>query len=358
MPAATIVIAGGGTGGHLYPGIAIAQELRRRREVTIIFAGAGLPLERTIVERHGYRLLPIASGGIVGKPIVKRMRAALSATRGFVEAMRSLIKMKPKAVIGVGGYASGPTVVAAILLRLPTLIQEQNYYPGLTNRILAPWVSRVAISFEETRSLLGDRGVLTGNPIREEFFGARTRTRADRLRVFIFGGSQGSRAINTALIDALPRLTGKRGAVRFVHGTGPADLERVHEAYANGGFEAEVLPYVTDIRAAYDDADVVVARAGASTVSELAARGRASILVPLPAAAHDHQLFNARKVEAAGAAILLEERSLTGASLAATLTGLMQNRERIENMERASSSLAHPEAAARIAGLVEEIAAW
>jgi UDP-N-acetylglucosamine--N-acetylmuramyl-(pentapeptide) pyrophosphoryl-undecaprenol N-acetylglucosamine transferase len=358
VAAETIVIAGGGTGGHLYPGIAIAQELQRREpELKIMFAGAGRPLERTIVEAHGYRLMAIASGGVVGTSIGRRIRGVLRAMRGFIEAMWNLMRIKPKAVIGVGGYASGPTVAAAVLLRIPTLIQEQNYYPGLTNRLLASWVTRVAISFEESRELLGGRGVLTGNPIRGEFHTTRPASREGTFRIFVFGGSQGARAINSAVIEALTVLTPHRSAMRFLHGTGPGDLERVRQAYEAGGFDAIVSPYISDIRAAYAGADVVVARAGASTVSELAACATASILVPLPTAAHDHQRYNARKMKETGAAILLEEKVLSGASLADMLIALMNDPERIGAMERAAATLAHPEAAARIADLVDEMVA-
>jgi UDP-N-acetylglucosamine--N-acetylmuramyl-(pentapeptide) pyrophosphoryl-undecaprenol N-acetylglucosamine transferase len=354
----TIVIAGGGTGGHLYPGIAIAQELQRRQPaLNIVFAGAGRPLERRIVEAHGYRLLGIASGGVVGTSIGRRIRGVLRAGLGFFEAMRNLMKLKPKAVIGVGGYASGPTVAAAIVLRLPTLIQEQNYYPGLTNRLLASWVSRVAISFEESRALLGGRGILTGNPIRGEFHAVRPAPHAGSFCLFVFGGSQGARAVNNAVIEALPRLAPHRAALRILHGSGPRDLERVRAAYAAAGFDADVSAYITDIQAAYAGADVVVARAGASTVSELAACARASILVPLPTAAHDHQRYNARKLEETGAAIMLEEKVLNGASLADTLIALMNDPERIDSMSRAAATLASPGAAAHIADLVDEMVA-
>jgi UDP-N-acetylglucosamine--N-acetylmuramyl-(pentapeptide) pyrophosphoryl-undecaprenol N-acetylglucosamine transferase len=354
----TIVIAGGGTGGHLYPGIAIAQELQRRRPaLSIVFAGAGRPLERRIVEEHGYTLLAIASGGVVGTSIGKRIRGVLRAALGFFEAMHNLRKLNPKAVIGVGGYASGPTVAAAVIMRIPTLIQEQNYYPGLTNRLLASWVSRVAISFEESRALLGGRGVLTGNPIRGEFHAIGPAPRSGTLRVFVVGGSQGSRAINDAVIEALPHLASRRAAMRFLHGTGPGDLERVRDAYAAGGFDADVSDYITDIQAAYAGAEVVVARAGAGTVSELAACGRASILVPLPTAAHDHQRYNARKLEETGAAIMLEEKVLSGAALAGTLISLMNDPERVAAMARAAATLSSPRAAARIADLVDEMVA-
>jgi UDP-N-acetylglucosamine--N-acetylmuramyl-(pentapeptide) pyrophosphoryl-undecaprenol N-acetylglucosamine transferase len=354
--AETILIAGGGTGGHLYPGIAIAQELQRRRQgVAIVFAGAGLPLEREILERQGYRLLAIRSGGVVGKSPLARLRGATRAVLGLGQAMVAIMKMKPAAVIGVGGYASGPVVLAAALLRVPTLIHEQNCNPGLTNRLLAPWVRKVAVSFEETRHDLGGRGEVTGNPIRAEFAAAKRKARGETFSVLVFGGSQGARALNNAVLEALPQLRPHRLGLRLVHGTGAADLERVRAAYAAAGFEATVVPYLTAIREAYQQADLVIARAGASTVSEIAACGKASILVPLPTAAHDHQRYNARKFADAGAALLLEESALRGDTLAGAILGLRDDPARVVAMERAAAGLARPEAAARIADLVEEM---
>jgi UDP-N-acetylglucosamine--N-acetylmuramyl-(pentapeptide) pyrophosphoryl-undecaprenol N-acetylglucosamine transferase len=318
-----------------------------------MFAGAGIPLEREILGRHGYRHMAVASGGMVGKSSLARVRGAVRALRGVLQSFRTLMKVRPKAVIGVGGYASGPMVMAAVALRIPTLIHEQNCQPGLTNRLLAPWVSRVAVSFEETRRHLGGRGELTGNPIRAIFREAGRRTQGGGFHVLIFGGSQGARAINDAVVAALPLL--RRPGLRITHGTGAADWERVSSAYTALGLDATVLPYITSIREAYDGADLVIARAGASSVSEIAACGRASILVPLPTAAHDHQRRNARVLAEAGAAVLLEEKDLDGATLARAVLALRDDPGRLRAMERAAASLARPDAAARIAGMVEEL---
>jgi UDP-N-acetylglucosamine--N-acetylmuramyl-(pentapeptide) pyrophosphoryl-undecaprenol N-acetylglucosamine transferase len=248
-------------------------------------------------------------------------------------------------------------MLAAVLLRVPTLIQEQNCYPGLTNRLLARWVRRVALPFEETRAFLGGRGEVTGNPIRAEFHLSRRKTRGEALHVLIFGGSQGSVTLNTAVIDALPHLLTHRLGLRFVHGTGARDLARVKAAYAAHGFEATVLPYITAIREAYEQADLVIGRAGASTVSELAACAKASILVPL-AAAHDHQRWNARKLAEAGAALMVDEKELNGEALARAILSLAADPGRLVAMERAAASLARPEAAARIADMVMEMCGW
>ncbi len=359
MGAETFVIAGGGTGGHLYPGIAIAEELLRRRPgAAIVFAGAGLPLERQILDRHGFDRLAIRSGGWVGKSWIGRLSGALRAVTGVVQSIGWLWKRRARAVIGVGGYASGPMMMAAVLLRIPTMIQEQNYQPGLTNRMLAPWVRRIALPFEETRHAFGGRGEVTGNPIRAEFRSARRKTRSETFQVLIFGGSQGARRLNTAVVDALDHMANARLGLRITHGTGPADHDRVAAAFADRGFDVQVLPYITEIREAYERADLVVARAGASSVSEIAACGKASILVPLPNAAHDHQRWNARKLQEAGAAVVIEEKDLSGERLARTILDLRNEPNRVAAMEKSALALAHPEAAGRIADLIEEMIAW
>ena len=363
--AETYLIAGGGTGGHLYPGIAIAEELKRRRPgARIVFAGRGLPLERSIVERHGYALVGIRSGGVVGRSLAGRLSGMANAVRGFFEAGKVIDILKPRAVVGVGGYASFPMVLAAQARRVPTVVQDQNAVPGLSNRLLGRSARAIALTYEETKRFFGGRGTVTGNPIRAEFHEAdrdralRRRASGDpRLHLFIVGGSQGSRALNDAVLAALPHLADRRDRLRIVHGTGPADADRVQVAYAAAKFDATVLPYIEEIRAVYEDADLVVCRSGASTVSELQACGKAAILVPLPTSAHDHQKKNAEAAARAGAAVLLEQKELTGATLATEIDRLLDDPKRLEAMERAAAALARPDAAARIVDLVFQVEA-
>jgi UDP-N-acetylglucosamine--N-acetylmuramyl-(pentapeptide) pyrophosphoryl-undecaprenol N-acetylglucosamine transferase len=248
-------------------------------------------------------------------------------------------------------------VAAAILLRIPTMILEQNYSPGLANRILARWVDRIAVSFEETREQLGGRGEVTGNPIRSEFSAVKPRPRGATLALLVFGGSQGARAINEKMMEALPRLSHMRLGLKIVHMTGEKDRERVEAAYQESRLDAQVVAYLDRMAEEYARADLVICRAGATTVAELTACQKAAILIPFPKAAADHQRLNAEKLELSGAAVMLQESDLTGERLAREIEALASNPDRITAMERASARLARPDAAVRVAELAEELMA-
>ena len=354
----SVVFAGGGTGGHIYPAVAVAQELGRRHPgLEVVFIGTGSPFEKRVVEGHGFRLLGIRARGFLGKSLTDKAGAVIAAGVGLSQSLRILARLRPKAVVGVGGFASGPVVGAAILLRIPTMIQEQNYSPGMANRLLARWVDRIAVSFEETRTLLGGRGEVTGNPIRLDFAAVRPKPRGASFSLLIFGGSQGARKLNEKMIEALPHLAPMRMALRFVHMTGEADRARVTEAYAAQRLEAQVVAYLDQMAAEYARADLVIARAGATTVAELTACQKASVLVPYPHAAADHQRLNAEKLEQSGAARVISETELSGERLAREIEELVKNPDRIGAMERAAARLARPEAAVRVAELVEELMA-
>jgi len=354
--AGRVVFAGGGTGGHVYPAVAVAQALEQRHPgLQVVFIGTGSPFEKRVVEGHGFRLLKVSSRGFLGRSVSAKVGALFWTGIGMMQSLRVLWELKPRAVVGVGGFSSGPVVGAAILLRIPTMIQEQNYSPGMANRILARWVDRIAVSFEETRDLLGGRGEVTGNPIRMEFASVKPKARGTPFYVLIFGGSQGARTLNQRMMEALPRLAPQRLALRFVHMTGEKDREPVEAAYEAQRLEARVVAYLDNMAEEYSRADLVIARAGATTVAELTACQKAALLVPFPHAAGDHQRLNAEKLEQAGAARVIPERDLTGERLDREIEDLLKNPDRLTAMERAAAPLARPDATVRVAELVEEL---
>jgi len=350
----TVLVAGGGTGGHIFPGVAIARELQARLPgCEVIFVGTRKGLESRIVPAEGFRLITITSAGITGKRLWGRLKGLALVPLSLVQSWSLMGRTRPGLVVGVGGYASGPVLAAAVLRRVPTLIHEQNLIPGATNRWIAPWVTEVAVTFPETIERLEGRGQVLGNPVRREFttIGPRPSDAADK-HVLIFGGSRGARAINEAVCDALPALARLEGRIRVTHQTGDADLERVSQAYAAAGLRPprfEVRPFISGMAEAVGSADLVVSRSGATTVAELTAAGRPSLLIPFAAAAHDHQTYNARKLVEAGASVMIEQKSLTGEKLAAEIEKLISSPRRLEHMSAASRALGRGDAAGRIA---------
>jgi UDP-N-acetylglucosamine--N-acetylmuramyl-(pentapeptide) pyrophosphoryl-undecaprenol N-acetylglucosamine transferase len=259
-------------------------------------------------------------------------------------------------VIGVGGYSSGPTLLMAALRRIPTMVVEPNAMPGFTNRVLARFVNAAALSFEEARTYFGKRGVVTGNPVRGDFANLKKKERGERLNVLIFGGSQGSRAINTAMAGALPLLQQKRERLAVTHQTGEHDFEMVKRAYDDAGFEADVRPFIHDMAAQFENADVLISRAGATTAAEVAAAGKAAIFVPFPFATDDHQRKNAEAFERAGAARMIVQKELTPGRLAEELTRLFEHPEEIDRMEEASRGLGRPDSAERAVDIAMAVA--
>jgi UDP-N-acetylglucosamine--N-acetylmuramyl-(pentapeptide) pyrophosphoryl-undecaprenol N-acetylglucosamine transferase len=359
VTALRVLIAGGGTGGHLYPGIAVARELLRRRpDAHATFVGTARGLEARVVPAGGFELDVIRSAGLKGKSADARIRGLLLLPGSFVDAWRVISRRRPAVVVGVGGYSSGPVVLVAALRHIPTMVLEQNAVPGLTNRTLARWVRAAAVSFDETLSWFRGRGFVTGNPVRPEFFDdASTREDAGgrERRVLVLGGSQGAHAINVAMVDAMTRLSTTHPDVRVLHQTGPRDLDTVRPAYAAWpATRAEA--YIDDVAGEMHAADLVVSRAGATTLAELAAAGCPAVLVPFAAATDDHQRRNAGVLVDAGAAEMLEERRLTGESLAELIGRLLNDPARLQAMGRAMRGLARPDAAARIVDRLLELA--
>jgi UDP-N-acetylglucosamine--N-acetylmuramyl-(pentapeptide) pyrophosphoryl-undecaprenol N-acetylglucosamine transferase len=345
-----VVIAGGGTGGHLYPGIAVAREfLRRFPEARVTFAGTARGLEARVVPREGFELDTIRSAGLKGKALASRVRGAWLLVPGALDAWRLLTRRRPDVVIGVGGYSAGPVVLLAALRGIPTMVLEQNAVPGLTNRLLWRWVRAAAVTYERTLPFFHGKGFVSGNPVRAEFFFAATSNfelRASNFdRLLILGGSQGAHAINVAVVAAAPELVRARAGLQIVHQTGERDLAATREGYRVAGVAARAEPFLDAVAGEMSAADLVICRAGATTLAELAASGRPAVLIPFPGAADDHQRKNARVLVDAGAAEMIDQRELSGRGLAALVGRLLDDRTRLAAMSRAMASFARPEAA-------------
>jgi UDP-N-acetylglucosamine--N-acetylmuramyl-(pentapeptide) pyrophosphoryl-undecaprenol N-acetylglucosamine transferase len=351
MQPLTVVIAGGGTGGHLYPGIAVARELLRRTPgARVSFAGTSRGLETRIVPREGFELDLIRSAGLKGKSVGALLRGVTLVPLGLLDAWRLLGRRRPDVVMGVGGYSSGPVVLAAAIRGIPTIVLEQNAVPGLTNRILAPIVRAAAVTYEETLSFFGRKGFVTGNPVRAEFFeSSNVERRASTFkRVLILGGSQGAHSINMAMVAAAPGLVAGVPGVEVVHQTGEKDLAAVREEYLRAGVSARAEPFLDAVAREMTAADLVICRAGATTLAELAAAGRPAVLVPFPAATDDHQRKNALVLANAGAAVMVEERELDANRLGAETGALLGDETKRLAMAAAMRAFARPDAAARI----------
>jgi UDP-N-acetylglucosamine--N-acetylmuramyl-(pentapeptide) pyrophosphoryl-undecaprenol N-acetylglucosamine transferase len=347
-----IVIAGGGTGGHLYPGIAVARELvSRRPDTQVSFVGTARGIEARVLPREGFELDVIRSGGLKGKSVLDSLRGAWLVPLGLLDASRILSVRRPDLVIGVGGYSSGPVVLMAAARRIPTMVLEQNAVPGLTNRLLARLVDAAAVTFESTRPFFGARAFVSGNPVRPEFFEmgyseqvVTGESTAD-LNLLVFGGSQGAHAINLSMCDAAPLLAARLSSIQLVHQTGERDLDGVRAAYRLAGLNAEVEPFLYDMGRRLNTADLVVCRAGATTLAEMTAAGKPSILIPLPTATDDHQRKNAETLGMAGAADVILQSEATGEELANRIIALAADRDRRDRMARAARALARPDAA-------------
>jgi len=353
-----VLIAGGGTGGHLYPGIALARELQRRDAAAeVSFVGTATGLEARVIPREGFPLDLIRSAGLKGKSIASRLRGLALLPLSALDAWQVISTRRPAVVVGVGGYSSGPVLALAALRRYPTMVLEQNALPGITNRLLAPLVRAAAVNFEEALRFFPRTGFVAGNPVRPEFFAPAVMEAHERkVRVLIFGGSQGAHAINLAVVAAAPQLAASGLELEITHQTGERDLSLVRDAYTRAGLDARVEAFLYEMHREMSRADMVVARAGATTLSELAAAGRPAVLVPLPTATDDHQRKNAEAFARAGGATVLDEKALTGESLAGAVLALARDAERRKAMGDRARMLARPDAAARIADRVQALA--
>ena len=353
----SLLIAGGGTGGHLYPGIAVARELLARQpDATVTFVGTQAGIESRVIPREGFPLEVIRSAGLKGKSLQSLARGVGLLPLSAVDAWRVLSRTRPSVVIGVGGYSSGPVVALAAMRGIPTLLMEQNAMPGVTNRALARFVRAAAVTYEDSIPFFGGKAFVSGNPVRAEFFrdqqvpdegGAHDEERLphDAARVLAFGGSQGAHAINVAMVEAASRLASATPRLAITHQTGERDLEMVRDGYRRAGLQARVEPFLYEMDREMKSADVVVCRAGATTLAELAAAGAAAILVPLPTATDDHQRRNAEALVRQDAAEMIDQRELTGERLASAITALAANSSRRQRIRDAARRFARPDAA-------------
>jgi UDP-N-acetylglucosamine--N-acetylmuramyl-(pentapeptide) pyrophosphoryl-undecaprenol N-acetylglucosamine transferase len=360
--AMSLLIAGGGTGGHLYPGIAVARELMSRVPGSrVTFVGTAAGIEARVVPREGFELELIRSAGLKGKSLESVARGVGLLPMSGLDAWQVLTRRQPSVVVGVGGYSSGPVVALAAARGIPTLLMEQNAVPGLTNRLLARLVDAAAVTYDDALSFFGAKAFVSGNPVRPEFFDGEGRDEERGVppgaaRVLIFGGSQGAHAINMAMVEAALRLAAEAPRLAITHQTGERDLEMVRDGYRRAGLEARVEPFLYSMDREMRAADVVVSRAGATTLAELTAAGRPSILVPLPTATDDHQRKNAEALVKHGAAQMIEQRELSGDRMAAEILGLARDAARRSAMSDAARLLARPDAARVIVERIVDLA--
>ncbi|KFE60966.1 undecaprenyldiphospho-muramoylpentapeptide beta-N-acetylglucosaminyltransferase [Hyalangium minutum] len=354
-----VLIAGGGTGGHLFPGIALAEEVvTRHHKNEVVFVGTERGLEAKVVPQAGFPLEFISVRGLKGKGFLQFLLGLLALPLAFIESIRILQRHKPDVVVGVGGYASGPVVMSAWLLGIPTAIQEQNALPGITNKILGRFVRVVFTAFEDARRFFPEGKVqLVGNPIRRKLMDnyLRSHVAHERFSVLVFGGSLGAKGLNQRVVDALGFLEDLKDQMTFVHQTGKNDLEMVRKGYADKGFQAEVVEFINDMSDAYARADLVVCRAGATTLAELTVCKKPSILVPFPYATDDHQAVNARAMVEAGAALMFREAELTGQKLAEQIRLLKTEPVRLKQMEKKAGLLGRPEASKELADVLVDL---
>jgi UDP-N-acetylglucosamine--N-acetylmuramyl-(pentapeptide) pyrophosphoryl-undecaprenol N-acetylglucosamine transferase len=353
-----VLIAGGGTGGHLFPGLALAEEVKTRHPRNdVLFVGTERGLETRIIPKNGFPLELIGVGPLKRQGTAGLLKGLGRLPRSLWQSRRILRRFDPDVVVGVGGYASGPVVLAAFLMGIPTAVQEQNALPGFTNRTLGKFARAIFIAFEDARPAFPPRRThLLGNPIRRAFLDNylhEKRADAAEMSILVTGGSQGAHVLNERVAEAVEILAPRLGArLRVLHQTGPKDVEEIarrYERLAGSGLQAKAVPFIDDMARAYAEADLLVCRAGATTIAELTVCKKPAILVPFPYAADDHQTVNARSLSTSGAALLIQEKDLTAASLADELRRLEADRDRLRRMGRASGLLGRPEAARDIA---------
>jgi len=347
------IVAGGGTGGHVIPALAIAQQLQRQYAAEILFIGTSRGIENRLVPNAGFALRLVDVGALKNVGFTTRLKTLFDLPRAIWAAGRILSEFRPDVVIGVGGYASGPAMLAAVRRRIPTLIFEPNVVPGFANRLVAPFVSAAAVHFPETARYFR-HSTVTGVPVRDAFFHISGDPATPTL--LVFGGSQGARAVNQAIIQSAPKLLERIAQLRIIHQTGEADYNDAEASYTNLAGSVEVYRFIEDMPAFFARATLLICRSGASTVAEVTAAGKAAIFVPFPRAADDHQKRNAEALGRAGAAVMLQQSELTPDGLVETVTLLLTDQSRLKAMMEAARRLSHPHAARDIAAMAAKLA--
>jgi UDP-N-acetylglucosamine--N-acetylmuramyl-(pentapeptide) pyrophosphoryl-undecaprenol N-acetylglucosamine transferase len=350
-----VLIAGGGTGGHVIPALAIARELKARYDAEVLFVGTARGIENRLVPQAGFGLMKVKVGALKNVSLVTRMRTLFDLPRAVVDARKIIRVFHPDVVVGVGGYASGPAMAAAILMHIPTLAFEPNYVPGFANKIVGHRVSAAAVHFEQTQKFFRNAQVV-GVPVRAEFFKVPAPGSSHPPTLLVFGGSQGAQAINQAMVAAAPLVLRQFPRLQLIHQTGDREYNEIEAAYARAGIKAEVSAFIDDMPAAFARADLLLCRSGASTVAEIAAAGKPAIFVPFPQAADDHQRRNAEAIVQGGAAVLVAQAELTPERLTQVVTELLADPARLKEMAGRARALSHHDAAGRVARMVAELA--
>ena len=347
------ILAGGGTGGHVIPALAIAQELKNNYSAEVLFIGTARGIENRLVPAAGFPLKLVQVGALKNVSLLTRFKTLFDLPRAVLDAGRMLSDFKADIVIGVGGYASGPAMLAAVLKRIPPLAFEPNVVPGFANRVVAKLVSAAAVHFEETARYFR-HATVTGVPVRQAFFEIASQPHLNPT-LLVFGGSQGAHAINKAVMESAAELQSRIPSLHIVHQTGERDYDAAVEAYKSFGGSVQVFKFIDNMPKVFADADLLLCRSGASTVAEITAAGKPAIFVPFPRAADDHQKRNAEALERAGAAVMLEESNLSSQSLVDAVTKLLSDPKRLQSMSEAARSLSHPNAARDIAAMAAKL---
>jgi len=356
MSGQRVIISGGGTGGHLYPALVLGRKLREKdSSLQLVFVGSRRSAERTIMAREEARFVSLPIEGLKGRGR-KILKTIILLPGAFLKSLSLLLRLRPSLVVGVGGYSSGPIVLLASWLKIPTLILEQNVRPGFTNRFLVRWVDKAVVAFESSLRFFKGKGVFLGNPVREEFHSLPPKERDSRLTLLIFGGSQGSHFLNRAVVETLPLLERARDRVMIFHQTGPDDLEWVKRSYIQRGFQNVVVaPFFFEMAEYFRRSDLIICRAGATTCTELIASRKASVLVPFAKAADNHQALNAAALKDAGGAEVISESEWTPAGFAERILYFLEHKDQISVMEERLAPLKKEAAAEAIAGLCFEL---